>query len=175
MMTQGRMVTVGKIVGAHGIRGEVKVLSFAESSGIFAPGNDIHAKTASGADTIFRIKSAKPHKNIVRLALDGIKDRNTAQGLVGAELQVPREVLPDLPEGEWYHCDLIGLSVFTEDGAFLGKLAYIIETGANDVFAIKNQDNEILVPAIDSVVKKVDLDDGKIVLSLPEGLSSIKS
>jgi 16S rRNA processing protein RimM len=78
--------------------------------------------------------------------------------------------LPELAEGEFYWCDLLGLKVVTDLGEFLGTLTDIIATGSNDVYVVKNDSREYLIPALADVVLEVDLDEGKMVVSPPEGL-----
>jgi 16S rRNA processing protein RimM len=92
------------------------------------------------------------------------------QRLVNAELLVERKRMPEPEEGDYYWVDLIGLSVFTMEGAFLGILEFIFPTGSNDVFVVKNEKTEKLIPALESVVKKIDLVEKTMTVQLPEGL-----
>ena len=100
--------------------------------------------------------------------------RDQAESLVGCELWIPRSSLPPLDEDTHYWVDLIGLSVFTADGEYLGRISDIIATGANDVYVVKTPEGypveEILLPAIASVILEVDQQDQKMIVELPEGL-----
>ena len=117
---------------------------------------------------------ARSQKKGVRLAFKDVTTRDQAESLVGCELWIPRKSLPPLDEDTHYWVDLIGLAVFTRDGESLGQISDIIATGANDVYVVKTPKGypvqEILLPAIASVVLEVDEDDRKMIVELPEGL-----
>jgi 16S rRNA processing protein RimM len=99
-----------------------------------------------------------------------VGDRDAAQALLGAEMVVPRGELPDPGPDTYYWADLIGLTVLTEDGGCLGELVEILETGSNDVYRVRGRQGEVLVPALASVVRRVDLIAGRMWVDLPEGL-----
>ena len=168
------LLLIGKIIGVHGVMGNVKVYSYAESISIFEAGNSILIIDVKGLEKKCAIESAKPHKNIVLLSLAGIYSRELALPLKGSEVFTEKSKLPDASKDEYYWFDIIGLSVFTLKGEFLGKIDSIIETGSNDVYVVKNSDKiekrELLIPALDSVVLNIDLEHGKIIVDLPEGL-----
>jgi 16S rRNA processing protein RimM len=106
----------------------------------------------------------------VLLTLEGIDSRNLADSLKGCELLIKRTELPELEENTYFWEDIIGLSVYTADDVFLGRIESIIETGSNDVYVVKDGKNEVLVPAMESVVLKIDLDQKTMKVNLPEGL-----
>ncbi|MDR3553326.1 MAG: ribosome maturation factor RimM, partial [Syntrophobacteraceae bacterium] len=99
-----------------------------------------------------------------------VSGREQAEALTGSEIFIERDRLTVLPEGEYYHFQLIGLSVETKDGRSLGTLTAVLETGSNDVYVVEGGGKEVLVPAIEEVVSEVDLRSGKIIVDLPEGL-----
>lgn len=165
---------VGKIVGAHGVNGNLKVYSYAESVSVFKPGSLILAIHAGKIEKHFAIKWAKPHGKSILLSFKGIEDRNTAQTLIGAELFIERTALPELEEGVYYWVDIIGLSVYTTDNQYIGRVESIMATGSNDVYVVKDpnkkNNNETLIPAIESVVLEIDFENKRIRVNLPEGL-----
>jgi 16S rRNA processing protein RimM len=167
-------LTIGKIVGSHGVKGNLKVRSYAESETVFKPGKSILVIQAGLIEKKYSIKWAKPHGKSMLLSLKGVDDRNSAGTLIGAELFIERAELPDLEEGFYYWLDIIGLSVFSTDDQYLGRVESIMPTGGNDVYVVKNQDkndhNEILIPAIESVVLEIDLKKRIMRVDLPEGL-----
>jgi len=165
---------IGKIVGAHGVKGNIKVYSFAESLSLFEQGSSILVVSAKGSEKIFKIKWIKPHGRVVLLSLEGIENRDLAETLIGSELFVKRDSLPKLIDGSYYWFDIIGLAVFTNDEKYIGRVESIIPTGSNDVYVVKDaqkdRDNEILIPAIESAVLEIDLEQKRMIVDLPEGL-----
>jgi 16S rRNA processing protein RimM len=91
-------------------------------------------------------------------------------GLVGSQLLVDRNQLPPLPDGEYYWCDLLGMTVVLDDGSPLGEITDIIATGSNDVYVVKSGEREVLVPAIEDVVLNIDPVAGEMRVALLEGL-----
>lgn len=94
----------------------------------------------------------------------------TARALVGHWLTAPPETSPDLPQGEYFHFQLIGLKAMTEEGEELGEVTEILATGSNDVYVVAGGQGEVLLPAISEVIREVDLDHGVMVVRLLEGL-----
>jgi len=167
-------LTIGKIVGAHGVKGNNKVHSYAESLSVFEPGRSILVINAQGIEKTFAIKWAKPHGRGALISLKGIDSRKSAEALIGSELFITQESLPVLEDGSYYWSDIIGLSVFTTDEQCIGRVESIIPTGSNDVYVVKDpskdQDNETLIPALESVVLEIDLKHKTMRVDLPEGL-----
>jgi 16S rRNA processing protein RimM len=165
---------IGKIVGAHGVKGNVKVYSFVESLSLFEQESSILVVSAKGSEKIFKIKWIKPHGRVVLLSLEGIESRDLAETLIGSELFVKRDSFPKLVDGSYYWFDIIGLAVFTNDEKYIGRVESIIPTGSNDVYVVKDaqkdRDNEILIPAIESAVLEIDLEQKRMIVDLPEGL-----
>jgi 16S rRNA processing protein RimM len=160
---------IGKIIGVQGIKGGLKVFSHAESPRVFEAGKYIRLRGPS-AEVEGVIRSASPYKKGIVLSLEGVDDRNQAETLIGFEIYIPREDLPELEEGTYYWADLIGLSVYTTGEEYLGRIASIIPTGSNDVYVVRDGGQESLIPALASVVIAVDLEKGTMRVNLPEGL-----
>ena len=164
-------VIIGKIVGSHGLKGTSKIRSFAESLSLFKPGRTILIRERSGQETKREIKWVNRHSRTPLLSLKGINDRNQAEALIGAELFIRKQDLPELEDDTYYWYELIGIKVYTTEGKFLGKIESIIETGSNDVYVVKDGQNEVLIPALESVVMNIELDEKRMQVNLPEGLS----
>ena len=164
-------VIIGKIVGSHGLKGTSKIRSFAESLSLFEPGRTILVRDRSGQESQREIKWVNRHSGTPLLSLKGVNDRNQAEALIGSELCIRKQDLPVLEDDTYYWFDLIGMKVYTTEGKFLGKIEAIIETGSNDVYVVKDGKNEVLIPALESVVKNVELDEKCMQVKLPEGLS----
>lgn len=120
---------------------------------------------------IVTVERARKSKGIMLVKLDSVSDRTTADGLRGQLLTVPEVDAEPLPEGVFYHFQIIDMSVQTAEGEDLGRIVEIIETGANDVYVIRKEDRrDILIPALVEVVLSVDLDGEGMIVRLPEGL-----
>ncbi len=161
-----RTITVGKIVGPHGTRGELKVEVQTQFPDRFSVGEYLSVQ-----GQLYRIQKSfpsEPRRVIVKL--DGIDSRSAAEGLRDKSITVPQDEVPSLPEGEYYHFQIIDLEVYTIEGEHLGQIVEIISTGANDVYVVAGQAAQLLIPAIDQVIKEVDMDKGIMVVQLPEGL-----
>ena len=161
---------VGKIVGAHGVKGTSKISTYVESLTIFKPGTDLLVCSPEGSEKSYEINWAKPHSRGTLLALKDVTSRDQAKTLVGSKLYIKRARLPKLEDGAYYWFDLIGLKVYTSDDQYLGRLNSIIETGANDVYVINKDDRELLIPALKSVVRSIDIESRIMRVELPEGL-----
>jgi 16S rRNA processing protein RimM len=167
MGTPRDSVLVGVIVGAHGIRGEVKLKSFTSdplSIGRYGP---LHS--SSGQQ--FEIARLKAAKDDFIASLKNVSDRNEAETLKGVELFVAREKLPKLKTHEAYAHDLMGLDVVLENGSTLGKLVAMPNYGAGDLLevAVDGKAETVLIPFTNAFVPQEDFTSGKIIVNLPEG------
>lgn len=172
-MTGGgaRLILVGRVLGAQGLDGAVKIRSFAETLATFAAGRRLRVVAPGGATREIVSAGARLQGRSVRLALEGVADRSQAEALIGAELYVDRDDLPEPEPGVYYWSDLIGIEVFAVGGARLGRIASILPTGANDVYVVRGPEGrELLIPALASVIAAVDLAAGRMEVDLPEGL-----
>jgi len=168
-MDRGSDLHIGTVVGVHGIKGVLKVLSFAESIEPFEPGKQVFLKCGGGPGQTYTIRDARPHKNLLRVAFEAVETREAAEALVGARLMIDRSELPEPEDGSWYWSDLIGLAVYQKD-TYIGQIAHIFATGSNDVLVVTYGETERLIPAIDSIVRQIDLDERIMRVELPEGL-----
>lgn len=142
-MAQDRPVTLAVVIGAHGVTGEVRLKIFAEDFGTYRSFNN-------GALTLKTVREG-PNGAIARFA--EITDRNAAEAMRGTELTVPRSALPPLGDGEYYHVDLLGLSVVSETGETLGRVVLIENFGAGDVLEIERVDGKrFMVPMTPAAV-----------------------
>jgi 16S rRNA processing protein RimM len=119
-------VAVGRVRGAHGVRGELKVEPLTDAPERFRPGTTLHA---GGIPRI--VRSARVHQDVILIELAGIGTRERANELRGALLELREDELPSLEEGCYYRHQIVGLQVFDEQGALLGRVEQVLETGAN--------------------------------------------
>lgn len=166
---------VGKIVNTHGIRGEVRVMSrtdFPEERyaagarlGLFMPG----AKDP----VMLTVASHRVHKNFDLLTFEGHPNINDVEKYRDGILKVSGDNLGELEEGEFYHHEIIGCTVVDQEGREIGKVTEVLETGANDVWAVKPAEGKMhYIPYIGDVVLEVDPENGRIVIDPIEGLLS---
>lgn len=161
---------IGQIVGVHGIKGNCKIRSYTESLSVFQSDSVVFVATSDGRQKAYAINWVKPHAKAALISFRGVDTRDQAQTLIGCELFIEKSRLPDLEKGYYYWHDLIGLDVFDVNQKYLGRLASIIQTGSNDVYVVKENDAEILIPALESVVQNIDLKNRRMQVDLPEGL-----
>jgi 16S rRNA processing protein RimM len=165
-MTRRDLVSVGVIVGAHGVRGEVRLKSFTADPLAIAS----YGPLATASGEWLEIVKLRPQKDGFIAALKGVTDRNEAEGLKGIELFVARERLPQPEKGEVYLRDLIGLAVIS-GGARLGEVVAVRNFGAGDLLDVKmdERNDTVLIPFATGFVVSTDLAGGKIVVDLPDG------
>ena len=162
---------VGKIINTHGLRGEVKVVTWTDYQEVFEEIKYVWVKKKTG-DERLDIKNIKYQKNniILKFAqIDSIEDAEKYKNMV---LFADRNQLPPLPEGMHYIVDLIGLEVYEEEsGEKIGEIADVFNTGANDIYDVKREGKKnILLPVIDECVKNVDLENNRVTVHVMEGL-----
>ena len=162
-------VCVGAVAGSFGVRGEVRLKSFcAEPQDIatYGPLTDETGKTA------WTVKLSRPVKGGFAASLSGVVTKDAADALRGTRLYAPRDALPNLPDDEFYHADLIGLEVVDTGGARIGRVKAVLNHGAGDLLEIAapGQSQPILLPFTRANVPTVDLTAGKAVADMPDGL-----
>jgi 16S rRNA processing protein RimM len=166
-------LTIGLVAGAHGLRGELKVAILTDDPQRFGLLDRVFVGQEDESPVARVIEGFRLHKGRALLRLEGCYDRTAAEALRGYLVQIPSEEALPLEEGEYYEHQILGLAVWTASGEYLGELVEIIYTGANDVYVVQPADangKDILVPALEDVVLDVNLDAGKLVVELPEGL-----
>ena len=164
------LLDIGKIVNTRGIKGEVKVIPLTDRLERFNCLEWIYIDKNNCLEKYF-IESTSFFKNFVYIKFKEVKDLETAENLKGLYVKVDRENAVKLPQDTYFICDLIDSHVYECEGRFLGKLKDVLKTGSNDVYIIETEgEKEILVPALKTVVKEINLEEKIIRVSLPEGL-----
>ncbi|MGN9160184.1 ribosome maturation factor RimM [Clostridium sulfidigenes] len=154
------LMSVGQITKPHGVRGEVKVLSLTDSLERFRELDKVYID-----DKEIKITSVKLQKDRAILKIEGIDSIEEAELYRNKYLQVKREDAIKLPEGSYYVADLMDCYVYDTDGEELGKVYDVIATGSNDVYWVKSEGKEdVLVPALKTIVEEVDIENNKIVI-----------
>ncbi len=161
---------IGQIVNTFGIKGMLKVNPFTDDTSKFEKIGSILVDK-KGNLLEMQIEEVKYSKNQVLLKLKGIETIEEAEKYRNCYLKLPRDKEEELPEDTYFIADLIGLEVITDEGQILGKVDDIYNSGANDIYVIKNElGKQILLPAIKEVIKKIDLEQEKITVHLLKGL-----
>jgi 16S rRNA processing protein RimM len=157
-------ILLARIGAPHGVRGEVRVKSFAkdpESLKRYSP-------LAAGDGRLFHVERLRPAKEVLVVKFRGVDDRRAAEALNGVELYLDRERLPAAEEDEFYHADLIGLAAFSEAGEALGTVIAVHDFGAGDILEIApSRGKSLLLPFTRATVPLVDIEAGRIVVAPP--------
>jgi len=167
--TSQRLVLMGAILGAHGIKGEVKVKSFAAKPAAIADYGTLTDTKHKRSFDLSVVGAGDAAKGVVIARIAGISDRNAAEALKGVELFVERERLPAPADPEEYYlADLIGLAAFDSKGETLGEIVSVDNYGAGDLLLVVPADGEgFVVPFNKAFVPVVDVAGGRVVLDLP--------
>jgi 16S rRNA processing protein RimM len=168
----GDFILLGKVTKPHGIRGEVKVYPYSEQPENFLAYRKVFVASGSGDEWIpYSIEKSRVQGKLVLLKLSGCSTRNAAEELVGMEIQLHRDELPEPADNEYYWLDFEGKQAVTDKGRILGRVTGIITTGAHDILAVSGDRQEYLIPVQESFI--VRYDKNRVVLSLPPGLLDI--
>jgi len=171
-LIKNNLIAVGRISGTHGIKGQVRLHSYSGNLESLQAAHDALLHFPAGSSCQVKIKRAADHSGKILLTLDDVDSIEQAENLVGCELLLQRDQLPTPAEDEFYWHDLLGLSVVTNEGQALGTIKEIMETGANDVYLVRDdtQRREYLIPAIASVIDSINLQTGTMTITPLEGL-----
>ena len=158
---------VGRILRAWSIRGDVKVQPTAIEPEELQKFKRVFVGESHRE---YKVQSFRPHQNNWLLKLEGVDTRNDAELLHDQWISIERKDRPTPAKAEYFANQIIGLKVETIDGVALGEVTEILKTGANDVYVVKNNRREVLLPAVTEVIRSIDLEQGKMIVKLLEGL-----
>lgn len=161
---------VGQIVNTFGIKGFVKIYPYVDDMQRFDDLKKVYI-ISKKQESKLEIEEVKYQKNMVLIKFKGIETVEQAEKLRNAYVEIDRSDAIFLEEGQYFIADLLGLDVFLDTGEKLGILEDIFNTGSNDIYVVKNElGKQFLLPYIDDVIKDIDLESGKIIVHLIEGL-----
>jgi len=171
-LPEPRYLTVGRIVRPHGVRGEVYVQIVTGYPERLEQHASFYLAAPDTPEVVQRypVETLRRHREAVLLKLRGCDDRDAAENLRGMLVQIPTGEAVPLEEGEYYHFQLIGVRVETESGEWLGQVAEVLETAAHDVYVVRGPQGELLLPAVEDVVRVLDLESRRMVVHLMPGL-----
>ncbi|MBW1616521.1 MAG: 16S rRNA processing protein RimM [Deltaproteobacteria bacterium] len=174
-MKNDDFLLIGKIVGAHGVKGAVRIYPYGSSYSVFTTGTLLYIKQKSAQAFIkHQITGVSSYKQIIRINLREVASRNEAEDLISSDIFIKKNLLEKPEAGTYYWDQLTGIFVFNLDEGLLGIVERIFSTGANDVLVVKNKKEEILIPFTKNVIKEVNLEKKIIKVDLPEGLPRYK-
>ncbi len=160
---EGR-VEIGKIYTTFGLKGDVKVYPYTEKE-IFSKfnGKDVWIENSSSFPLKVKMSQVRfSNKKSFLVKLEGFDTVGKAKRIVGKNLTVPKSSLPPSKDGEYYFYEVIGMEVYDEENVYIGKVSDVIQTGANDVFVVKDSDIEMLVPVVEDYILELDKEDSRL-------------
>lgn len=161
---------VGRVRKPHGVRGQVVVEVFSDVQGRFAVNAEVGLVLADGQRRRGRINEVTQDGSIARVHFEGVEDREAAEQLRGAVLEVDRQEVPPAPEGSYYFFELVGCRCV--DGALgeLGTVERVLDDGGGLLLEVKSEDQTLLIPFVQAFLRQIDVQSGRIDVDLPEGL-----
>lgn len=163
-------IPLGKIVGTHALRGEVRIHLYNPDSTTLEEVEEVELRFVDGRRERRVIRNVRPHKRIVLARLDGCSSIDDAERLVGTEIAIDAADLPELGPDEHYHFQLIGMDVTTVDGRALGRVVEVLDLAAHAVCVVRDSEREYLIPFVDEIVRDVDIDNARMVIDPLPGL-----
>lgn len=164
-------LNIGKIVNTHGVKGEVKVFPLTDDPSRYEFLKKVYIEL-DGNKSLYTITSVKYFKETVILKFKEVNDMSMAEGLKNSMIIIDKKDAVKLPEDSFFIDDIIGCQVTDTDRGTLGIVKEVLQTGSNDVYIVRGSDKykEVLVPALKTVVNKIDIENKSIEVTLPEGL-----
>lgn len=164
------LLLIGKVIKPHGFKGLIRVWSYARTIESFLHTGMVFFKQDNQEPVIYTVLDVKPHKNIFLMRVKGMDTFEEADSFRGADILIEKNHLKRNNDDEYFWFELIDLRVYQDTGKYLGIIKEIFPTGSNDVYVVKQNDSEFLIPAVHEVVKKIDLDKGEMIISVMDGL-----
>ena len=165
--SEPEFITVGEIIALWGVKGELRVEPATEFPERFAASSKLYVNRQP-----VTVDSCTWHKGKATIKLSTIDSIEDARKLRGQPIEIHHSQLKPLPEGQYYHFQLIGLEIRTTQGELVGNITEILTSESNDSYVVHGIKGEILIPAIEDVVKSIDLDEGRVIIEPMEGLLS---
>lgn len=163
-------VAVGYIVRPHGIKGDIKIMPLSDNPLRYSTLKKVYIFTKSGKKECV-VNKVKKTKGGLIVGFAPPLTVSEAEESAGGHIMVSADEVPGLGKGRYYHFEIIDMEVYTTDGGYLGRISDILSTGSNDVYIVKGNDREYLIPAIYDVIKEVDTTAKRMVIELIDGLT----
>ena len=170
MTERHEWIEAGAVLRPHGIRGEVIVDLKRDLLDHVTEGFELRVTSRTGEESRRKVERAREHQGRLIVHFRGCETREDAEALRGCAVWMTREQIGPLEPGRWFVQDIVGIAVFTDEGEHLGELTEVMSMPANDVYVVKGGEGEILLPATEEVIREVDLERGRMLVHLIEGL-----
>lgn len=167
--TDAKLLAIGRLVGTHGVRGELKLHTFNPQSEAVVDGVQVVLRK-NDTDQTKEVASVRPHKRVLLVTIAGCDSMTAAEALVGSDVYIDEADLPETGPDELYHFELMGMEVVTVDGRELGKIVDVMTTAAHDVCTVRGQGREHLIPLIADVIDSIDKTARRLVIDPLPGL-----
>jgi 16S rRNA processing protein RimM len=165
------LINYGKITRPHGLKGEVVLIPFSRRSDSLPGISHIYVERKNSREPeMMAVSAFRFQKGAAVVKLNGVDSIDDAEELRGAGVLVDTDELEGLEEDEYYWFELIGLQVYTEDGAFVGNVEDLIDRAEQSVLIVRNGETETLIPLAEPIIKEIDLESSKIVITPVDGL-----
>lgn len=164
------LLLIGKVVRPHGLKGLLRIDSYAESPDTFMKAGEVFLEGASGKTVKHGIISITPSKRFFLLHLEGIESMEKAETYRGGKIYLDKSALGARKDDEYFWYEIIGMPVYLDTGRRIGTIREIFPASGHDIYVVEEGDKEILVPAVHDVIKEVDLWNKKVVIKEMEGL-----
>jgi len=161
---------VGRVTAAHALGGLLRVRPFNADGDAFVPGRQLFLERDGAWEEAVLVTASAHGRSDLLVKLDGVADRNASEALRGATIHVDPADLPPPDEDEFYHHEIVGFRVETDSGELVGEVVETLSTGLNDVWVVQADGREHLIPVIDDVVREIDRDGRRIVITPMPGL-----
>lgn len=170
-MGESAWLNIGRVTGVHGLAGNLKIWSHAQSHETFARGRRVLLAEEGQTQGVFHtITGVAVRKKGMLLTLQDVTTREGAEALIGKDILMNREDLPEPEEDAWYWEDLMGLTVEDTQRGEIGTIDHLFPTGADDILVVKEGAREVLIPMNRHFVDEVNLEAGRVTVTLPEGM-----
>jgi len=164
------LLLVGSVTRPHGLRGLLRIRSYAQSEKSFLNAGTVFLETASGETHEHAVSSISPHQRIFLLTLKGLDSLEEAEKYRGAAIFIRKDPASRETDDEYFWHEIIGMQVYLKSGEYIGTVEQVIPTGGNDVFVVRKEESEILIPGIHDVVREIDLEGKKMIIDAMEGM-----
>jgi 16S rRNA processing protein RimM len=161
---------IGRVVKPHGVAGKMKVKYFGQDLGQFSSYREVQIEDLNGRVRTYEVMEAAPHPPRIILRLRGIERIEDVLPLLGKDIAVRRDALPELEEGEYFWFEILGMVVKTDAGREIGTVKEILPTAAHDVYVVEGRKREIYLPATEEVIGSIDRGKGVMKVIWMEGL-----